>query len=196
MKKCMSKLSLAFAGTLGAAVLMSHTPVQATTDAEVESAQLTADMMTNALVAALLQVIAETTPENVEEGNRLVSLIFGESNDSIRLIGEFAPIEPDAAEPHGGFEQQALTLALQGQGLEVVQGGKLRRSIPLQFSVSQCALCHDGWEAEGIELGDYVGALVIKVPLNDDEGGCDDDDDGGGHHGHHHGHHHHHDDDD
>lgn len=137
-------------------------------DDYVESAQQTADLMTNALVAALLRIVGDTTADNVDAGNKMVSLIFGDRNDAIRLIGHFSPLEPSSAAPEDCFEADALALALQGQGHEVVEDGELRRSIPLQFSAAECALCHDDWASSGLQMGDYVGALVINVPLYDE----------------------------
>lgn len=169
-----SRAALTVAGALGAIMLMGLDPAEASDGNDyVESAQQTADLMTNALVAALLQIVDDTTADNVDEGNKMVSLIFGDRNDSIRLIGNFSPLKPSAAAPEDCFETDALALALQGQGHEVVENGELRRSIPLQFLASECALCHDSWQSEGLQLGDYVGALVINVPLYDED--CYDD---------------------
>jgi hypothetical protein len=44
------------------------------------------------LFAALLQEFAETTPANVEEGKKSISLIFNDRNDDMRLVGVLQPL--------------------------------------------------------------------------------------------------------
>ena len=62
------------------------------TDQEKEFAVQTADLLQAEVFAALLQEFGETTPENVEQGKRAVSLVFHDANRDIRLIGNAEPL--------------------------------------------------------------------------------------------------------
>ncbi|HEV2761605.1 MAG TPA: hypothetical protein VGV38_01325, partial [Pyrinomonadaceae bacterium] len=86
------------------------------TPAEKEFAEQTADLLQNEVFAALLQEFGETTPENVEQGKRAVSLIFHDANRDIRLVGSFGPLLGGNNNiPSDPFEQESLAKALEGQ---------------------------------------------------------------------------------
>src|SRR5215510_7027620 len=59
---------------------------------QVQLAERTSDLMLATLFAALLQEFAETTPANVEEGKKSISLIFNDSNEDMRLVGVLQPL--------------------------------------------------------------------------------------------------------
>ena len=56
------------------------------------SAQKTSDLMLNTLFAALTQEFAETTADNVELGQKSISLIFNDKNKDMRLVGMLNPL--------------------------------------------------------------------------------------------------------
>src|SRR5207247_11138210 len=85
-------------------------------NAAIDFAQRTSNLMVNELVAALFQELNETTPDNVEEGKQSISLIFNDSNRDMRLIGSFGPLQRgDTALPSDPSEQTALSQPLEGQ---------------------------------------------------------------------------------
>jgi hypothetical protein len=135
---------------------------------QVQSAQKTSDLMLATLFAALLQEFAETTPANVEEGKKSISLIFDDQNDSMRLVGRFAPLRFNDV-PQDSFEQTALGNALQGQPFVSVQKdqGKwyYRRSVPLSNFSPACAMCHANFGP--VNANQWVGALMLRVPVAD-----------------------------
>jgi len=57
---------------------------------QVAFAQRTSNLMLATLFGALLQEFAETTPDNVEEGKKSISLIFNDANEAMRLVGCFS----------------------------------------------------------------------------------------------------------
>lgn len=136
------------------------------TPAAIAFAQETSDLMTNTVIAALVQEISETTPENVQQGNLSIGLIFDDGNLNMRLVGELDPLS-DNDYPRDGFEEDALADALAGQARTSVEkvSGKwyYRRSIPLSNFVPQCAMCHDNFV--GLPATEYVGALMLRVPI-------------------------------
>ena len=81
---------------------------------QVEFAQRTSDLMLATVVGALLQEFAETTPANVEEGKKSISLIFNDRNDDMRLVGLLDPLR-DNDVPQDSFEALALDRAMRGQ---------------------------------------------------------------------------------
>ena len=97
------------------------------------------------LFAALLQEFAETTPANVEEGKKSISLIFNDRNEDMRLVGVLQPLRANDV-PQDSFETTALVRAMQGQNYTNVQKvqGKwyYRRSVPLSNFHTACAMCH------------------------------------------------------
>ncbi|HZR23360.1 MAG TPA: hypothetical protein VFA59_07230 [Vicinamibacterales bacterium] len=129
-------------------------------------AQRASDLMTNTVVAALVQEIGETTPANVQEGSLSIGLVFNDKNSNMRLVGTFNPLEADNV-PQDNFESAALASALTGQpytNVERVSGTwYYRRSIPLSNFVPQCAMCHANFAS--LASTEWVGALMLKVPI-------------------------------
>ncbi len=129
-------------------------------------AERTSDLMTNTVVAALVQEINETTPENVQEGNLSIGLIFDDRNPSMRLVGTLGPLRQNDR-PRDGFERDALAAALEGEpytDVDRIRGRWFyRRSIPLSNFAPQCALCHTNFA--GLPSTEYVGALMLRIPI-------------------------------
>ncbi len=142
-------------------------------------AQRVSDLMLNELVAALFQEFNETTPGNVEEGKQAISLIFNDSNRDMRLVGTFAPLlGGDNDLPSDAFEQTALGLALQGQAYTSVERVDDRWYYRRSFALSNtfhpnCVLCHtdftDKFFKKTHNPGEWVGALMLRVPINTDD---------------------------
>lgn len=166
------KRIFAAAVILGFATLLFHTTVaraDGPPDAlQVQSAQKTSDLMLATLFAALLQEFAETTPANVEEGKKSISLIFDDRNDSMRLVGTLEPLRANDV-PQDPFEEAALASAMQGQPAVSVQKdqGKwyYRRSVPLSNFSPACAMCHTNFGP--VNTQQWVGALMLRVPVAD-----------------------------
>jgi hypothetical protein len=150
-------------GVVAEASREDHSP----TTAEVELARETSDLMTNTIVAALLQEINETTPANVAQGNLSIGLIFNDGNRDMRLVGTLAPLSPNDL-PADDFERGGLAAAMTGAALtsvEKVSGGwYYRRSIPLTNFQPQCAMCHTNFS--GLPSTVPVGALMLRVPID------------------------------
>ena len=133
-------------------------------------AQRTSDLLLATLFAALTQEFDETTPDNVEEGKVSIGLVFSDSHTHFRLVGTFAPLrENDRLQDP--FERRALRRALDGgqpyTEVQRVEGAWFyRRSIPLSVFRTECALCHTNFT--GFGATDWVGALMLKVPIHDD----------------------------
>jgi hypothetical protein len=135
-------------------------------DAQVAFAQRTSDLLLATLFAALTQEFNETTPNNVAEGMRSISLVFNDQNDDMRLVGTFGPLRENDR-PRDAFERAALELALTGQPSTAVQLNDdqwyYRRSIPLSNFRMECALCHANFPPG--PTPDLVGALMLRVPI-------------------------------
>jgi hypothetical protein len=135
-------------------------------DEEVAFAQRTSDLLLATLFAALTREFDETTPDNVEEGKRSISLVFNDQNQDMRLVGTFGPLRENDR-PSDAFERTALGLALTGQAKTAVErdNGKwsYRRSIPLSNFRMECALCHTNFLPG--PTPDWVGALMLRVPI-------------------------------
>jgi len=140
---------------------------------EKATAKKTSDLLHNELFAALIQEFNETTLGNVEEGKQAISLIFNNSNRDIRLIGIVPPLLGGVNDlPSDSFERKSLALALVGQPNTSVEriGDRwyYRRSDPLSNTFHQnCVLCHQSF-ANLPTSGQWVGALVMRVPINKD----------------------------
>jgi hypothetical protein len=144
---------------------------------EIAFAQTVSDLMVNELVAALFQEFNETTADNVEHGKQAISLIFNDVNRDMRLIGTFGPLlggENDR--PADRFETTALRRALGGETQTAVQKINdrwyYRRSVPLSNTLHKnCVLCHANFApqffADTNNPGEWVGALVLRVPIRD-----------------------------
>lgn len=139
------------------------------TEAEIEFARGTSDLMTNTVVAALLQEINETTPANVPQGNLSIGLIFNDHNRDMRLVGKLQPLSRNDY-PADQFERRALDSAMTGvptTSVERVDGRwYYRRAIPLSNFQPQCAMCHDNFN--GLSSSAWVGALMLRVPVETD----------------------------
>jgi hypothetical protein len=135
--------------------------------AEVEFARQTSDLMTNTLVAALVQEINETTPANVAQGSLSISLIFNDRNRDMRLVGTLDPLNPTDY-PADDFERNALASAMSGAPLTSVERVNgdwyYRRSVPLSNFQPQCAMCHANFA--GLAATAPVGALMLRVPID------------------------------
>jgi len=135
---------------------------------QVQFAQRTSDLMLATLFAALSQEFAETTPANVEEGKRSISLIFNDRNEDMRLVGTLQPLKANDV-PQDAFETQALALAMQGQNFADVQKdqGKwyYRRSTALSNFHPACSMCHVNFGP--VNNTEWVGALMLRVPVSD-----------------------------
>jgi hypothetical protein len=137
------------------------------TAAEVDFARETSDLMTNTVVAALLQEINETTPANVAQGSLSIGLVFNDHNRDMRLVGTLQPLSYNDY-PADDFERSALAAALTGAPLTSVERVSgdwyYRRSIPLSNFQPQCAMCHSNFS--GLSSTTPVGALMLRVPID------------------------------
>lgn len=140
---------------------------------DVASAKTTSQLLHNELFAALIQEFNETTPANVEQGKKAISLIFNNSNRDIRLIGIFPPLQGGLNNlPSDSFERKSMALALQGKGNTSLEriGDRwyYRRSDALSNTFHQnCVLCHSNF-SNPPNAGQWVGALVMRVPVDGD----------------------------
>lgn len=133
-------------------------------------AQRTSDLLLATLFAALTQEFDETTPANVEEGKKSISLVFSDAHSNFRLVGKLDPLRENDR-PQDKFERQALALALDGgQPATAVERDNgswfYRRSIPLSVFRQECTFCHTNFV--GLGADDWVGALMLKVPIDND----------------------------
>jgi hypothetical protein len=157
-------VTLSFAVMPSAQAKHPHSP----SDEAVQLAQETSDLLLAELFAALVQEFSETTPANVEQGKAAISLVFSDSHTNFRLVGELEPLGRTAS-PIDDFEEDALALALQGQGVAAavdrVQGKWfLRRSVPLSNFDPSCVHCHSNFGP--MDPNYFVGALMLKVPID------------------------------
>jgi hypothetical protein len=146
---------------------------------EVASAKKTDEFLHNELIAALFTEFNETTAENAEQGKQAISLIFNNANRDIRLIGLFPPLQGGLNDlPSDSFERRSLTKALQGEGntsVERVEGRwYYRTSVPLSNTFhTSCVICHSNFTPQFFTQtqnpGQWVGALVQRVPIKDEE---------------------------
>jgi hypothetical protein len=146
---------------------------------EIAFAQQVSDLMVNEIVAALFTEFDETTPANVPHGKQAISLIFNDLNRNMRLIGAFSPLQGGRNNrPSGSFERAALDRALVGEPHTAVQRENetwfYRRSVPLSNTFhANCVLCHSNFTpaffANTNNPGQWVGALVLAVPIGSDE---------------------------
>jgi hypothetical protein len=146
---------------------------------EVAFAQRTSDLLLNELFAALVQEFNETTPENVEEGKRAISLVFHDANRDMRLIGFYPQLLGGFNNlPSDFFEQRSLVKALKGDPNTSVErvGDRwyYRRSVPLSNTIHQaCVLCHTNFTPEFFQQTSnpkqMVGALMLRVPIKNED---------------------------
>jgi hypothetical protein len=139
-------------------------------DEAIAFAQRTSDLLLATLFAALTQEFDETTADNVEEGKVSIGLVFSDAHTNFRLVGTTGPFSENSR-PQDDFERTALGQALAGgqpvTDVQRVQGAWFyRRSIPLSVFRAECALCHSNYA--GLGENDWVGALMLKVPIRED----------------------------
>ncbi len=160
-----------FTGIAIALVMVLPTQVQADppfppAQADIDSAEETAGLLLNQLLAALIQQFSATTVNNVDEGNLALSLMFDDSHTNHRLVGTLEPLG-STAYPQDNFEQTALDLAMQGQNYTDVQrvNGRwfYRTSVALSNFDASCALCHTNFGP--VDPTFWTGALMLKVPI-------------------------------
>lgn len=139
------------------------------TELEIQFARDTSDLMTNTVIAALLQEINETTPANAVQGSLSIGLIFNDHNRDMRLVGSLQPLSNNDY-PADAFERRALESAMSGIPSTSVERGEgrwyYRRSIPLSNFQPQCAMCHRNYD--GLAATEWVGALMLRVPIDTD----------------------------
>ena len=143
-----------------------HDDRNAPSTAQTEHAQQTSDLLVNTVIAALLQEINETTPQNAAQGNVSIGLVFNDRNRDIRLVGTLAPMSNNDL-PADRFERDALAKAMTGQPFTAVERMNgdwfFRRSVPLSNFQAQCAMCHANFRT--LSSTDWVGALMVRVPI-------------------------------
>ena len=132
----------------------------------VASAQKTSDLLLATLFAALTQEFAETTPDNVEQGKKSISLIFNDKNKDMRLVGMLNPLKNNDF-PQDSFEAAALAYAMNGQNFTDVQRVDdkwyYRRSVALSNFHPACQMCHTNFGP--VNTKKWVGALMLRVPI-------------------------------
>jgi len=144
---------------------------QRPTQANIEFAKGTADLLQNETIAALLQEFNETTAANAAQGKIAIGLVFDDANRAIRLIGNLSPLDPGNV-PRDRFENTALfnAVKLNGTPYEAVEqsqdednGWFYRRSIPLSNFHPACVICHTNFGPQN--SNEWVGALTLRVPI-------------------------------
>ena len=149
-----------FAQFAGAGSARSSHPLDAS---EVAFAQRTSDLLFATLFAALTQEFDETTAANVEEGKQSIGLVFSDSHSNFRLVGINDPLRNNDR-PQDRFEREALSRGQPHTAVQRVDGTWFyRRSIPLSVFRVECQLCHANFA--GLGASDWVGALMLKVPV-------------------------------
>jgi hypothetical protein len=166
-KLTMIVVATAVAGTCAFGVVAeADRPDRSPTAAQIEFARGASDLMTNTVVAALVQEINETTPANVAQGNLSIGLIFNDRNRDMRLVGTLQPLSANDR-PADDFETRALAAAMTGAPLTAVEriGGDwyYRRSVPLTNFKPQCAMCHGNFAS--LPATAPVGALMLRLPI-------------------------------
>jgi len=151
--------------TIGAIAEAHHD--DSPTQAEIDFASGTSDLMVNTVVAALVQEINETTPQNAAQGSQSISLVFDDNNHNMRLVGDLDPLH-DNDYPEDRFEASALDAALTGQAktaVERINGDwYYRRSVPLSNFAPQCQMCHANFAS--LSSTTWVGALMLRIPID------------------------------
>lgn len=164
------KLAMLFAGVgvAGLALAEAHDHFRdPPTQAEIDFASATSDLMTNTVIAALLQEINETTPANAANGIQSISLVFNDHNRDMRLVGTLQPFSRNDL-PADRFESTALANAMQGTPTTSTEFDDghwyYRRSIPLSNFAPQCQTCHPNFAS--LSSSDWVGALMLRIPID------------------------------
>src|SRR5215467_995505 len=153
------------------AVAMARADSQRPSQAKIDVAKGTAQLLQNEMIAALLQEFNETTTANAEQGKIAIGLVFNDANPAIRLIGNLAPLDPGNV-PRDSFETTALNNAvkLNGTPFEAVEQSQdgnntwfYRRSIPLSNFHPACVICHTNFGPQN--PNQWVGAVTLRVPI-------------------------------
>ena len=169
----LTKFGIAIASLIVAvgAVTIARGAGQRPTQANIDFAKGTAQLLQNETIAALLQEFNETTAANAAQGKIAIGLIFNDANPAIRLIGKLAPLDPGNV-PRDSFERTALfnAVSLNGTPFEAVEQSQdgnndwfYRRSIPLSNFHPACVICHTNFGPEN--PNEWVGALTLRVPI-------------------------------
>jgi hypothetical protein len=156
-------------GTVGLGVMITIANADGNgppTQTQIDFAKGTSDLMTNTVIAALVQEINETTPQNATQGDLSISLVFNDRNRDMRLVGTLQPLAANDL-PADKFERDALALAMTGQADTSVEKVDdrwyYRRSIPLSNFAPQCQMCHANFAS--LSSSTWVGALMLRVPI-------------------------------
>lgn len=148
------------------AVAQAHDDDRPPTQAEIDFAAGASDLMSNTVIAALVQEIGETTPQNAAQGSLSIGLVFNDRNRDMRLVGTLQPLSRNDI-PQDRFERDALTAAMTGQAKTAVEQiddhWYYRRSIPLSNFVPQCAMCHPNFA--GLSSSAWVGMVALRLPI-------------------------------
>jgi hypothetical protein len=153
------------------AVVSAQVANQRPSQAKIDVAKGTAQLLQNEMIAALLQEFNETTTANAAQGKIAIGLIFNDANHAIRLIGNLSPLEANNV-PRDSFERTALNNAVKQNGtpfeaVEQSQDGNnnwfYRRSIPLSNFHPACVICHGNFGPQN--ANQWVGALTLRVPI-------------------------------
>lgn len=156
-------------GAVASAQVANQRPSQA----KIDFAKGTAQLLQNEMIAALLTEFNETTTANAAQGKIAIGLIFNDANPAIRLIGTLSPLDPANA-PRDSFERTAFSNAvkLNGTPFEAVEQSQdgnnnwfYRRSIPLSNFHPACVICHSNFGPQN--PNQWVGALTLRVPIPD-----------------------------
>lgn len=160
----------AMAGTCAIGVVAeAHQNHNFPSAAKIEFAREASDLMTNTVVAALLQEVNETTPENVAQGSLSIGLVFNDRNQDMRLVGRLQPLSHNDY-PSDEWERDALNAAMNGVAVAEVDrdNGRwyFRRSVPLSNFQPQCAMCHPNFSS--LPSTAWVGAIMLRIPIGND----------------------------
>lgn len=169
MKNTMSRMKQVWAiGAVAAGLILATITLAESNypgQQQIAFAKQTNDLMFAAVLAALGQEFAQTTPANVHQGSQSIFLIF-DNNKSMRLVGQFDPLNP-SDQPRDSFETIALAAALNGQNYTNVEkdNGKYyyRSSVALSNFSPSCSLCHTNFGPMNSQ--EWVGALMQRVPV-------------------------------
>ena len=140
-------------------------------DEAIAFAQRTSDLLLATLFAALTQEFDETTTENVEEGEgcRLgwCSVTRTPTSGSSASSARCARTTGRKTSSSGARSGRRWRNGELVEEVQRVDGDWFyRRSIPLSVFRAECVLCHTNFS--GLGATDFVGALMLKVPIDRD----------------------------
>ena len=146
--------------------------------AEIDFADEANLILTNGMLAGLVDIFVNTTPANNERGQDAIRTIFDNRNLNLRLVSNGIN-NPQLGGPNNlprdAFEAAALESALSGQGglatlvsEEEEEAFSFRRSLPLNNNLHpNCVLCHTTFPPN--QADEFVGVLIVRAPISDDE---------------------------